>query len=177
MSEISPQQLLAQIRMLNNDAQVSIVQPQGAGEASGFGGYLKTAIGRHRDTSQPRPQLTADAKENLLAHGWPGNVRELENLIQRSLILLQGASISASDLVFESCSATSEDDAMSTAALHESLQYRERQIIIDALADNNGNRVAVAETLGISPRTLRYKLARLRKAGVAMPFVSAARSA
>ena len=114
---------------------------------------------------------------NLLAHSWPGNVRELENLIQRSLILLQGNSISAADLIFESCSGASEDESKSTAALQDNLKHREQQIIIDALTASSGNRAAVAEKLGISPRTLRYKLARLRKAGVALPFVSAAGSA
>ncbi len=132
------------------------------------------AIGRHCDTSRPKPQLAADAEKNLLAHSWPGNVRELENLIQRSLILLQGNSISAADLTFESCSADSEDESMSAAALQDNLKRREQQIIIDALTTSNGNRAAVAEKLGISPRTLRYKLARLRKAGVTLPFVSAA---
>lgn len=135
------------------------------------------AIGRHYDTSRPQPQLAAGAEEQLLAHSWPGNVRELENLIQRSLIFLQGNSISAADLIFESCSGASEADAKATAALQDKLKRREQQIIIDALTASNGNRAAVAEKLGISPRTLRYKLARLRKAGVALPSVSAAGSA
>ena len=113
----------------------------------------------------------------LLAHSWPGNVRELENLIQRSLILLQSDSISATDLIFESCSGESEDESKSAAALQDNLKHREQQIIIDALNASNGNRAAVAEKLGISPRTLRYKLARLRKAGVTLPFMSAAGSA
>jgi len=137
---------------------------------------VNLAISRHYDTSRQRPDLTADAEEKLLAYSWPGNVRELENLIQRSLILLQGNSISSADLVFESDSHTSEIDAQSTAALQDNLKHREQQIIIDALAASNGNRAAVAEKLGISPRTLRYKLARLRKSGVIMPFVTAARS-
>jgi two-component system response regulator FlrC len=135
------------------------------------------AIGRHYNTSQPKPKLAADAEKKLLAHNWPGNVRELENLIQRSLILLQGDSISAADLIIESCAGESEDDSRSTAALQDNLKHREQQIIIDALTASSGNRAAVAEKLGISPRTLRYKLARLRKAGVALPFVSAAGSA
>ena len=135
------------------------------------------AIGRHYNTSQPKPKLAADAEKKLLAHNWPGNVRELENLIQRSLILLQGDSISAADLIIESCAGESEDDSRSTAALQDNLKHREQQIIIDALTASNGNRAAVAEKLGISPRTLRYKLAGLRKAGVALPFVAAAGSA
>ena len=137
----------------------------------------KLAIDRHYDTAQSKPQLTTDAEQKLLVHSWPGNVRELENLIQRSLILLQGNSISAADLIFESCSGTSGDELMSTAVLQDDLRHREQQIIVDALIASNGSRAAVAEKLGISPRTLRYKLARLRKDGVALPFVTAAGTA
>ena len=67
--------------------------------------------------------------------------------------------------------------ATSTAALQDNLKDREQQIIVEALAASNGNRAAVAEKLDISPRTLRYKLARLRKAGVTLPFVATAGSA
>lgn len=135
------------------------------------------AVSRHFDTTRSRPRFSADAEKELLAHSWQGNVRELENLIQRSLILLQGDSITAADLVFEPCSGTSSPDATSTAALQDNLKNREQQIIVDALAASNGNRAAVAEKLDISPRTLRYKLARLRKAGVTLPFAATAGSA
>ena len=52
------------------------------------------------------------------------------------------------------------------AALAGQLQLTAQQIIIDALRGSNGSRLRVAERLGISPRTLRYKLARMRAAGV-----------
>lgn len=135
------------------------------------------AINRHYDTARQKPQLTADAIERLLAYRWPGNVRELENLIQRSLILLPGNSISTAELAFESHSGVPGIDAVDTeltAALQDNLKYREQQIIIDALSHSNGNRAVVAKKLDISPRTLRYKLARLRKAGVTLPYTSAA---
>lgn len=138
------------------------------------------AIDRHYDTAQQKPQLTAGAVEQLLAYSWPGNVRELENLIQRSLILLRGNSISTAELAFETDSGMScvEDvGADSTVALQDNLKNREQQIIIDALSNSNGNRAAVAKKLDISPRTLRYKIARLRKAGVALPCTSAAGTA
>ena len=135
------------------------------------------AVSRHFDTSRARPRFSADAEKELLAHGWQGNVRELENVVQRTLILLQGDSITAADLVFEPCSVTSSPGATSTAALQDNLKDREQQIIVEALAASNGNRAAVAEKLDISPRTLRYKLARLRKAGVTLPFVATAGSA
>jgi two-component system response regulator FlrC len=53
--------------------------------------------------------------------------------------------------------------------LSDSLETAERVLIMDALRAGHGNRREVAEKLGISQRTLRYKLARLREAGVAVP--------
>jgi two-component system response regulator FlrC len=112
--------------------------------------------------------LTNCAQAKLTAHDWPGNVRELENLMQRTTILLSGTTIAASDLAFE------KDDGVAHLAneqndLHHGLRNREFQLIIDALRANAGKRIAVANSLGISPRTLRYKLARMREAGIAIP--------
>ena len=55
---------------------------------------------------------------------------------------------------------------MERSALSDSLSNAERELILDALRIDNGNRQAVAKRLGISARTLRYKLAKLRDAGV-----------
>jgi two-component system response regulator FlrC len=109
--------------------------------------------------------LADSAREKLLAHEWPGNVRELENLVQRTLILFSGSEIHAEDLAFEATDYL--DD--SQGDLNEGLRNREYQLIIDAMKTNNGKRSAVAETLGISPRSLRYKLARMREEGIAIP--------
>ena len=102
-----------------------------------------------------------------MQHSWPGNVRELENLLQRSLILLQGQCIDADDLAFEDFASASEEP--DDADLQEGLKNREYQLIIEALRSHAGKRSAVAESLGISPRTLRYKLARMREAGIEIP--------
>ena len=104
------------------------------------------------------------AKEALLAHDWPGNVRELDNLVQRTLILISGSEIRASDLTFEQ--AASDQQA---ADLSQGLRNREFQLIIDAMNAHAGKRSDVAAALGISPRSLRYKLARMREQGVAIP--------
>jgi two-component system, response regulator FlrC len=53
--------------------------------------------------------------------------------------------------------------------LSDDLRTREEQLILDALRSERGRRKQAAERLGISPRTLRYKLARLREAGIAIP--------
>ncbi|MCG8462707.1 MAG: sigma 54-interacting transcriptional regulator, partial [Holophagales bacterium] len=136
----------------------------------------RLAIDRYSDRARPKPALAGDAVDKLLAHEWPGNVRELQNTIQRSLILLQNDTLSASDLIFEACTGVFHADAEPAAALQDNLKDHEQQIIIEALQASRGNRSAVAEKLGISPRTLRYKLARLRKAGVNLPFATGAGS-
>jgi two-component system response regulator FlrC len=123
------------------------------------------------------PHLSRQAQHALLEHGWPGNVRELDNVIQRALILLVGDQIEVEDLCFESDhGGDSEPDFAALAenagcsdGLGEDLKSREFELILDALRADNGSRKAAAERLGISPRTLRYKLARMREKGIAIP--------
>ncbi|MDH3615286.1 MAG: sigma-54 dependent transcriptional regulator [Gammaproteobacteria bacterium] len=109
--------------------------------------------------------LAPCAREALLAHDWPGNVRELENLIQRTLILLRGSVIHAADLAVEKTDAVGQADG----DLNQGLRNREFQLIIDAMTTHGGKRSDVSRALGISPRSLRYKLARMREEGVAIP--------
>ncbi|MEX2257895.1 MAG: sigma-54 dependent transcriptional regulator [Woeseia sp.] len=124
--------------------------------------------------ASPTPVLADCAGEKLLAHAWPGNVRELENLIQRTLILFQGDILTAGDLVFEDTSEFVAAPAQADNVLQDDLRQREYRVIADALQADGGNRSAVASKLGISPRTLRYKLARMRDDGVCFPESSAA---
>jgi two-component system response regulator FlrC len=124
-----------------------------------------------------RPQLSAAARQRLLEHPWPGNVRELDNVIQRALILLNGELIEVADLCFEETAASLTADCPVVADLEqqgheglgEDLKSREYQLILEALEADRGSRKAAAERLGISPRTLRYKLARMREQGIAVP--------
>lgn len=119
----------------------------------------------------PIPALGAEAAHLLLTYTWPGNVRELDNLLQRALILLNGPVILPQHIQFELASdaATEAAPAMTPASLAASLDERERDLILNALRAGNGSRREAAETLGISARTLRYKLARLRQAGIQVP--------
>ena len=121
--------------------------------------------------------LSETAKRRLIKHTWPGNVRELDNVIQRSLILKTGNIIDANDVHLEenvqNCFPTSEaiikdhkDEELPD--LSGDLKAREQDLIISALKAKN-SRKEVAERLGISSRTLRYKLAKMRDAGVAIP--------
>jgi two-component system response regulator FlrC len=126
------------------------------------------AIARHAEGAKRAPVLSDSAIQKLLAHDWPGNVRELENLVQRTLILLQGDTVRAEDLVFESTAEMDASTAPSESMLQDDLRKREYRVIADALQADGGNRGAAAARLGISPRTLRYKLARMREEGISL---------
>jgi len=125
------------------------------------------------------PALSADAAHLLLTYNWPGNVRELDNLLQRALILVNGPVIEPEHIQFEllneplppTPAPVCEDSAAPASvagSLASSLGETEKDLILEALRSGDGRR-EVAERLGISPRTLRHKLARLREAGVELP--------
>ena len=129
----------------------------------------RRAVQRHWRGKGPAPALSSEAIEALEQHRWPGNVRELENVIQRALVLLgQGREIGPDELFFESA-AGAPAPARADRTLEETVAERESSAIVAALAAERGHRTRAARRLGISPRTLRYKLARLREAGVAIP--------
>ncbi|TBU77097.1 sigma-54-dependent transcriptional regulator [Phytopseudomonas daroniae] len=132
-------------------------------------------------------RLSAQAVACLTNHAWPGNVRELDNAIQRAVILQHNGVIEPHDLclaapigfapvlqaaqpqlaVVPSMAAPSASEpAVADGALGEDLRRREYQVIIDILRAERGRRKEAAERLGISPRTLRYKLAQMRDAGM-----------
>jgi two-component system response regulator FlrC len=127
---------------------------------------------RHVVANRRVPAFSARAEQQLLAHHWPGNVRELDNIVQRALILGQGDVIDVSAIVLEADAPAAAVLRVPAAVerdcrvLDAGLREREEQLILDALRLGRGSRKEAAERLGISPRTLRYKLARLRAAGV-----------
>lgn len=123
------------------------------------------------------PKLTAAGRSKLLQHSWPGNVRELENVIQRALILSDDGQIDGQDLMIEQDMPSSistiqvgeESVDEDNSKLGSELRQQEHQIILDTLQSCKGRRKDVAERLGISPRTLRYKLAKMREVGIDLP--------
>jgi len=116
-------------------------------------------------------QLSDAACDVLRQHSWPGNVRELDNVMQRALILKQGSIIDVENIMIESTSQdfVMEESLEDSGKLHSDLRDRETEVIIETLRGFKGSRKKTAEKLGISPRTLRYKLARLRETGAAVP--------
>ncbi len=107
-----------------------------------------------------RPPLLSSAAVNALCiHPFPGNVRELENTLERALALMEGSYIEVADLGLSS----SRSEHVSTAAitLQDKLDQVERQMILHALNDAHNNRTAAARLLGVTFRSLRYRMARL----------------
>jgi len=133
----------------------------------------KTMIARHYVGEQSVPRLTSGAIKLLENHSWQGNVRELENVIQRALIMTSNSEISEADLMFElgqsSAPSFTNMDANSDNGLNEGVKAVEDKLILETLVHSNGSRKNTAERLGISARTLRYKIARMRDAGVEIP--------
>ncbi len=130
--------------------------------------------------------VSAQAQAALLAYPWPGNVRELENVVQRAMVLCNSAQIDIPHLMFDDAPTsfllamaphdgaeadpTRDVQPLAQSPLHTAVQHSEQQAIRLAI-DSTHTREEAAQKLGISPRTLRYKMARLR---VTAPVHSAA---
>ena len=115
---------------------------------------------RHVPEGVALPFPTAEALDRLMAHSWPGNCRELENVIQRALLLGAGERIHAADLFIDETPAL----PMTPQSLADASRDAEASLIRAALAEVGGHRMRAARRLGISERTLRYRLAEMRSA-------------
>jgi two-component system response regulator FlrC len=131
---------------------------------------------RHAPAPGQPGWLSAEALTALEAHAWPGNVRELENVIRRAILLAgTAAAIAPEHIVFDTAvrpiaASAVADSALTGIATPRSLSdvafASEARAILETLSRNGGNRAATARTLGISERTLRYRLASMRGAGL-----------
>lgn len=95
-----------------------------------------------------------DARSKLLSHSWPGNVRELENAIERSVVMSTGELIGASDLPVDIAPTTKTAIRIPGSSLSDI----ERHAIITTLDAVGGSTTKAAEMLGISVRTIQYRL-------------------
>lgn len=129
--------------------------------------------------------LSQAAAERLTQHTWPGNVRELDNVIQRALILQSGPEIGVDDILVEQdlvesvtrmssdkeCSDYLTEDTAATEVtdFKTEIHEQEHKLILATMQACAYKRKDVAQKLGISDRTLRYKLARMRESGIELP--------
>ncbi len=136
---------------------------------------------KHSDNiGRAMPMFSACAEKSLLSHPWHGNVRELDNVLQRALILQSGSVVTAKDLAFESMASpveTEEHIVSSSSSLGDDLRSHEQRHILEALEKNNCSRRLTAKELGISERTLRYKISSFREQGIAIPEKNSKKSA
>jgi two-component system response regulator AtoC len=106
---------------------------------------------------KPKVTFSPQAVKVLSSYRWPGNVRELRNMVERVFILNNTGRVDVEDLPVEVQERAGERPGSNLRNLRH---VTERRAILDALERFNGNRDKVAVFLGISPRTLRYKMNR-----------------
>ena len=128
---------------------------------------IRRLVSRHAARlGTPVPVVEPDAMRALLDHDWPGNVRELENAIERAMVLAQGNVIRKTDLPALRAAAAPVGGvgaaASCGATLKEAAEAAEAAALRAALELAGGNRHAAAAALGVSVRTLFYKIRRYR---------------
>ncbi len=117
------------------------------------------------------PYLSARAKRALTEYAWPGNEREMDDVIQHALIMQPGVRLDQANFLLNADLQTISisPDLPSRSAEIVGLKDQEYSLIMSVLHRTKGNRTKAAELLSLSPRTLRYKLAKMRKQGMDIP--------
>ncbi|MDP7396619.1 MAG: helix-turn-helix domain-containing protein, partial [Lentisphaeria bacterium] len=106
-------------------------------------------------------EVSPEALELLRAYDWPGNVRELRNCVERMIVMTQDSTLTIADVPHEIRDAAGTVlvpvTTLPTASVLD-METNERNLIVQALRNCNGNRSAAARELGISRRTLHRKI-------------------
>ncbi|MCG7930913.1 MAG: sigma-54 dependent transcriptional regulator [Candidatus Thiodiazotropha lotti] len=113
-----------------------------------------------RQSGINKPKLTSEAIKKLKSYSFPGNIRELENIVERSITLLDRDKLEAEDLLLP-VQMTETDSESEAQKLDVKMEQVERKAILEALEATRWNRTAAAKNLGMSLRSLRYRLEKL----------------
>lgn len=118
-----------------------------------------------KEQNRPPVKLSQECLNALMAYPFPGNVRELENILERAITLCNGNTIEMEDLQLPQEAVSqipvASNQATSPLNLDKSLEEHEKELIMNALEKTKWNRTAAARLLGVSFRTLRYRLKKL----------------
>lgn len=111
----------------------------------------------------PAPTIAARTMELLASYRFPGNVRELENILERAFILSEGRVIETDDIHISACPTAVESPVSlgDISSLEDYLDNIERTAITQALEESRWNKTAAAKRLGLTFRSLRYRLKKL----------------
>jgi two-component system response regulator AtoC len=117
------------------------------------------------ELGKPDMRLAADADPVLASYDWPGNVRELQNLVERAVVLASSSIIDGAflrTLLPATTTAAADEPALDASGLEGAVAQLERKLILRALAECGDNKAEAARRLGVSERTLWYKLKKYR---------------
>ena len=127
--------------------------------------HFLNEVNEQWDTTSQTPEISAAAMEALKHHNYTGNVRELINILQRAVTMCEGKIIQPDDLMLEhvlspdaSLAAAPTPEKTDDTSLDTYMEDIEKQMLEDALKAARYNKTRAAEILGISFRSLRYKL-------------------
>lgn len=113
-------------------------------------------------------KISDEAINMLMSYNWPGNVRELENAIERAVVICKGDTIKTDHFMnvndYQSKQGNNQWNGSS-----KNLSEIEKEMILQVLQENRGNRTKSADELGISVRTLRNKIRDFREMGLEIP--------
>lgn len=112
------------------------------------------------ENQKPLADFSAEALQAMMAYSWPGNVRELRAAVEHAVVLSRGEKIAPRDLPPTVREKSGEPSGAASPLLdtHLTVQEAEKQLIVRALKEANGNRTLAAKRIGVSRRTLHRKL-------------------
>jgi len=119
--------------------------------------FLERSMKNHKKSIN----ITDDAMDKLMIYPWPGNVRELENTIERIVLMGNEDGITASDMMLLLPALNNEilvDEYNALPMQNKTLEELEKEALIQALKNNDGNQIEAAKALGITQRQIGYKV-------------------